>query len=88
MHEKAEHPKTIIELLQGKHSEQWRKVGEYEISKLMEHDVDDLVELLKGKHIIGNQWVLAVKNDGNVRARVVAKGSSQKPGTDFDPDMT
>lgn len=29
-----------------------------------------------------------MKSDGSFRARVIAKGYSQKPGTDFNPDRT
>jgi Reverse transcriptase (RNA-dependent DNA polymerase) len=37
----------------------------------------------KGRKIIGNCWVLALKDDGRYRSRTVAKGFSQIPGQDF-----
>lgn len=70
-------PKRMVEALRSEHGEQWKKAGQYEIPKLKEHNVYDLVELPRGEHLIGNQWVLAVKSNGTFRARVVAKGYSQ-----------
>ena len=37
----------------------------------------------KGRKIIGNRWVFALKDDGTYRARTVGQGFSQVPGKDF-----
>ena len=52
------------------------------------NDVWDVVELLKGKKLIGCKWVFKTKQDlkGNIeryKARLVAKGFTQREGIDY-----
>jgi hypothetical protein len=43
-----------------------------------------LVDLPKGKKVIGTRWVLACKSDGRRKARLVAQGFTQRKGIDFN----
>jgi hypothetical protein len=43
-----------------------------------------LVDLPKGKKVIGTRWVLARKSDGRRKERLVAQDFTQREGIDFD----
>jgi hypothetical protein len=51
---------------------------------LKQRKVFELVELPKGAKPIKNRWVFAIKSDGRKKARLIAKGFSQREGIDFD----
>jgi hypothetical protein len=56
-----------------------------ELEALQERKVfGPLVDLPKGKKVIGTRWVLNIKNDGRLRARLVGKGFTQREGVDFN----
>ena len=78
-------PKTVDDALS---SSSWRQAMEEELQALAQNHTWDLVPLPQGKHVVGNQWVYAVKehSDGSLeryKARVVAKGFTQKYGLDY-----
>jgi hypothetical protein len=51
---------------------------------LRRHNVFELVDKPKGKHVVKNCWVFDVKSDGCKRAWLVPHGFSQIEGVDFD----
>lgn len=60
-----------------------------EMQSLEANDVWDLVDLPEGKRIVGNKWVYKrkINSEGMVeryKARLVARGYSQKSGQDYD----
>ena len=60
-----------------------------EMSSMDKNNVWELVDLLPGRKIIGNKWVLKVerKADGSIdryKARLVAKGYTQREGIDYE----
>jgi hypothetical protein len=60
-----------------------------EIQSIDKNQTWDLVELPKGKDVIGVKWVYKTKynDDGKVekhKARLVAKGFTQQPGIDYN----
>ena len=59
-----------------------------EYDSLIENNTWELVELPKGKNVVNNKWVYKTKFklDGSIekhKARIVAKGYSQKEGIDY-----
>jgi hypothetical protein len=64
---------------------EWYHACREEIEVLRHRNVFELVELLKGAKAIKNRWVFAIKSlDNRKKARLIAKGFSQREGIDFD----
>ena len=63
---------------------EWKAACEWELDILNGRHVFDLVECPKGWKVIWNHWVFDVKDNGQKRACLVAKGFSQVEGMDYD----
>lgn len=66
----------------------WREAMDVEMGAMKENNVWTLVDLPPGKKVIRSRWVFKLKRDtdGNVerhKARLVARGYTQKPGIDY-----
>lgn len=66
----------------------WLEAALKEIQALVENGTFELVELPEGAKAIGSRWVFKVKRnaDGSIeryKARLVAQGFSQRPGSDY-----
>ena len=88
-----EDPRTVDEALNGPDTEKWREAMETEMETIKKMGTWKLEELPKERETIGNKWVFLRKRDekGNIiryKARLVAQGFSQKPGTDYSNDGT
>ena len=86
-------PKTVDEALGGPDAEKWKEAMETEIGTINKMGTWKLEELPADRESIGNKWVFVRKRDenGNIirfKARLVAQGFSQKPGTDYSNDGT
>ena len=82
-------PGTVQEVLNGKHSDQWKEAMKSEYSSLIKNDTWELVPPPERKNIVGSRWVLRVKRkeDGSIdrfKARLVARGYSQVRGVDYE----
>ena len=60
-----------------------------EMQVLKKNDTWDIVELPKGKYLVDCKWVFTIKykSDGNInryKAQLVAKGSTQSFGVDYN----
>jgi transposase InsO family protein len=82
-------PATVEEALASPEKIEWMSAMEKEMNSLYANEVYDLVELPKGRRVVGSKWVFKRKMnaDGSVeryKARLVAQGFSQKPGLDYD----
>lgn len=82
-------PMTYDEAVRGKDKAKWLHAMEKEIESLRINDVWDLVELPAGRKVVGSKWVYKIKRDadGNTeryKARLVARGFTQKFGEDYD----
>lgn len=79
---------TIKEALSGSESVQWRQAMDEEWESFQKNEVFELVDAPKGATIVQCRWVLKkkFKSDSEVqyRARLVAKGFTQKYGLDYD----
>ena len=62
---------------------QWKDAMIDEIKSLENRDIWELTDLPKGRTPIKCRWVFDVKSDGRKKARLVVKGFSQRPGTDY-----
>ena len=86
-------PKTVEEALSGPDAEKWKEAMETEMGTINKMGTWKLEELPKERETIGNKWVFIRKRDekGNIiryKARLIAQGFSQKPGTDYSNDGT
>lgn len=84
-----EDPKTRKEALESNTKEAWISAMQEEISSLEKNKTWTLVDRPKGKNIVSCKWVFKTKKDlsGNIskyKARLVARGFSQKYGVDYD----
>ena len=69
--------------------EVWIKAMEEEIKMIEKNETWELVDIPKGKEVIGVKWVYKTKlnSKGSIekhKARLVAKGYSQKFGVDYN----
>jgi len=74
--------------MQSPDREHWQDACNTEIFNLEANRTWELVELPPGKKVVNSGWVFKVKRhaDGSIeryRARLVAKGFSQRPGFDY-----
>jgi hypothetical protein len=81
-------PRTYRLAMQSPDSDRWVEACNTEMFNLEANGTWELVELPPGKKVVNSGWVFKVKRhaDGSVeryRARLVAKGYSQRPGFDF-----
>lgn len=70
---------------------EWKAASEKELLTLQANDTWELVDRPKHRKVIGSRWVYKLKIDPSTRqtvykARFVAKGYSQLPGIDFNPN--
>jgi hypothetical protein len=66
---------------------------EAELSSIMEHKVWELVDLPKGRKVIGSRWVFDLKKDSSgtitrFKAHLIVKGYIQVQGIDYDETYT
>lgn len=78
-------PKTFEEAVQDS---RWLDAMQQEIQALEENGTWKIIELPKGKNIVGCKWVYKIKYkaDGQIdrfKARLIAKGYSQTEGVDY-----
>ena len=83
-------PRSFKEAIRrpGQEKQMWLEAALKEIQALVENGTFELVELPEGAKAIGSRWVFKVKRnaDGSIeryKARLVAQGFSQRPGSDY-----
>ena len=86
-------PKNYEGAIGGEEEDQWKAAMDEEIGTLGKMGTWDMEDLPQDRKAIGCKWVFAKKRDetGRViryKARLVAQGFSQKPGTDYNNDGT
>ena len=79
---------TCKEAMSGPHAEQWKEAALEKMNVHHSNGTWDLVELPSGKKAIGSKWVFQIKRNADssieqFKARIVAKGFSQRPGFDY-----
>lgn len=82
-------PLTYEQAINDKNRNKWLEAMNVEMNALKKNSVWELVERPKGKNIVKSKWVFKIKTDSSgeldkFRARVVAKGFSQKYGIDYE----
>ncbi|KAK9873685.1 hypothetical protein WA026_023685 [Henosepilachna vigintioctopunctata] len=84
----SEDPVTVDEALSKWDREQWKAAMEEEYNSFVRNNAWEIAELPKGASVVDSKWVFKKKinSDGSVRyrARLVARGFSQKSGIDFN----
>lgn len=86
-------PRSYEEAINSPEADQWKEAMDAEIGQLKEMGTWQVTELPEGRKAIGCRWVFLRKRDehGEVvkyKARLVAQGFSQKPGTDYSDNGT
>ena len=86
-------PKNYEDAIRGDEGEKWKNAMDEEIETLGKIGTWRLEDLPTDHKSVGCRWVYAKKQNeyGEVikyKARLVAQGFSQKPGTDFSNDGT
>ena len=83
-------PRSFKEAMRrpAEEKQMWVEAALKEIQALVENGTFELVELPEGAKAIGSRWVFKVKRnaDGSIeryKARLVAQGFSQRPGSDY-----
>ena len=82
-------PTTYCQRINSEDAEKWKEALDYEYNALLKAGTWTLKELPPGRKPIDNKWVFRIKkhSDGSLdkfRARLCAKGFTQKAGEDFD----
>src|ERR1700688_797142 len=79
--------------MKGEEGEKWKAAMDEEITTLAKMGTWELKDLPADQKEVGCKWVFVKKRDEHGRvirfkARLVAQGFSQKPGTDYSNDGT
>lgn len=82
-------PRTVKEALSGPNKGDWKKAMQEEIDCLKSNVTWDIVPKPNDSNVVTCKWVFKIKRnaEGNIeryKARLVARGFSQKYGTDYD----
>ena len=83
-------PATYEEAINHLEAENWLLAMKEEMESLYKNQTWKLVELPKGRHVVGCKWIfkrkpgLSEKEGIRYKARLVAKGFSQKEGVYFN----
>lgn len=85
----AEDPSTLVEAMRAPETEEWQKAMDGELESLELNKVWTLVDLPKGKRVVGSRWVFKRKpgmgeNEDRFKARLVARGFTQRGGVDYE----
>jgi len=81
-------PTTVDEAKSGRNKDQWESAMKNEYDSLIQNDTWTLVDLPEDRRSIKSKWIfkLKTKPDGSIdkfKARLVARGCSQKAGVDY-----
>jgi Reverse transcriptase (RNA-dependent DNA polymerase) len=81
-------PRTYRQSQSLPDAKQWQEAAEDELKAHAENGTWEIVKLPPGQKAIGSRWFMKIKRlaDGSIdryRARLVAKGYSQRPGFDY-----
>lgn len=86
--ESSDVPKTVAEALSRADGHKWKQAMMEEVQSFNENETWELVDLPTDKTIVECKWVFKIKydskNQSSYRARLVAKGYTQKKGVDYD----
>jgi hypothetical protein len=76
-------PKTHNDVLKHPSAAEWIAAENRELDQLSKLKVARLVILPEGARLIPSKWVYNVKRNGHYKARFVARGDKQRPGSDY-----
>ena len=81
-------PETVTEALSRPDAECWKRAMEEEMRSFEENNAWDLIDVPEKGHVVSCKWVFKKKCDSDnkvsYRARLVAKGYTQKAGIDYE----
>jgi len=82
-------PRSYKQAMKSADVDKWQIAMQDELNTLHANNTWSVVPLPDGRNVVGSKWVFKVKRDANgniarYKARLVAQGFLQQPGTDFD----
>lgn len=81
-------PITFKQAIRSPESGKWKEAMEKEMNSHKENQTWTLVEPPKNRTTVSNKWVYVIKEnlkgEKKFKARLVARGFTQKPGIDYD----
>lgn len=86
--DQLEDPTTVEEARSRPDAEEWKRAMDEELQAFEDNNAWELVDLPESASVVQCKWVFKrkVNSEGKVqhRARLVARGFTQKPGVDYD----
>lgn len=79
-----EEPVSLEEALKSEDAVAWKAAWESELASLRKSGTWVVEKVPEKRNIVGCRWLFRKKEDGRFKVRLVAKGYSQEPGTDFN----
>lgn len=84
----CQEPLSYKEAIESKEAAEWKKAMDEEMEALSKNQVWELVNAPKNQEVVDNKWTFKLKRDadGNLlrhKARLVARGFSQRKGIDY-----
>lgn len=76
-------PRTYHEAIKSIEAKKWITAMNEEMLALMTNGTWSIKELPENRKAIGCRWVFTIKDDGRLKARLVAQGYSQQEGIDY-----
>lgn len=76
-------PSTFEEAEKSEEKDKWKKAMDEEYDALIKHKTWKLVPRPVDKNIVSVKWIFRIKNDGRYKARLVARGFSQRKNEDY-----
>src|SRR5690606_37343441 len=90
LHTNVDEPQTYSQAMKSLYADEWKEAIDSELQSLIDNETWTPVDNLPpNAHAVDSRWVFKVKRNADhsvnkFKARLVARGFTQRPGVDFD----